>query len=585
MTKKITKAIYFLGFQKQTFKALLPIGALLLFFLVSPVIIAGTYQTITLQQNDAFRWDVIKYVQQEAEHDTAFNARNKNSAKTLDARWVNGGSPDLIKWAASVSIYKNGEEIGSGKASNHFLSKTLSKATQIACKNAHLQSSELKSIRIKVTFYYPPDGRQYSMISDKNNPDWAQELIGNIIPVRQMDTALLKEVIQLEKSYLLRMMDPESHAFFKHYDAKNDKNDSKIRTISTASSLFTLLKVNNISSDSAIEQQIKPIAKFLLMMQEHTGKNAGAFHYSYSKKTNKKDQHFVVGTASKTIFTLLMLYEATHDEKYINAAKKAGNWLVTKVDTQGYVSPAVKIVNGQEVQIKRQSFLYSGQVLSALSRLYAVTHDQHYYNAATHIANRMVDTVEKKGAFVGDSFRTPNSVTTSRIVMALVDYAKINPEIKYRDTITQSAQALVHHQIDASWDAFNEGRLMDIITTSGNGWVNEVMTALYPFCKNHKMSGCASYKHFIIHSSRWLIQNVYTDQNMFAIKNPLNAKGGVMRNFAEKTVRTNAVCHGLNSLVGLQSIVGKENQSLQFLPERPIDEVIGLLEMGGKADI
>ncbi len=558
---------------------------IVLLCLFVPVLLnAGTFQTITLQQNDAFRWDVMQYVKKEAQNDVLYHHSDGQLAKALDKRWFNGGSPTfyLIRWSAKVSIYSNGREVGSGKGQNQSLSKTLSQATQVACHAAHLQATQLKNARIKVTFYYPPDDRQYTMISDKDNPNWALELIGNIIPVRQMDTELLRNRIQSEKAYLLRIMDPDLHAFFKRYDSKQDKKEKKLRTIYTASSLFTLLKVNSVMKDPAIEKQIVPIAKFLLMMQEHSGEEAGAFHYSYNKQTKQKDSRFVVGTASKTIFTLILLYERTHDEQYLNSAKEAANWLIKKVDAQGHVNPVVSNVNGKKVQETKQSFLYSGQVLSALSRLYAVSNDPAYYETATHIANRMAKTVEKKGAFVGDAYRAPNSVTTSWVVMGLLDYAKINPEPRYRKIITRSAQALVQHQIDAPWDAFNEGRLMDIITSSGNGWVNEVMTILYPFCRDQKMSGCGDYKRFIIHSSRWLVQNVYTNQNMFAIKNPAAAEGGVIRNFAQKSVRTDAVCHGLNSLVGLLSIVGPENQSLQFLPERPIDEVIGLLEMGGR---
>ncbi len=553
------------------------------FFLFGTLAAAGTFQTITLQQNDAFRRDVLQFVQKKATD----NKEDKKEDKQLDLKWFNGGSPTfyLIHWSAQVSIYSNGSEVGTGKAIKTSLSQTLNDATESALQNAHLTPEQLKKARFKVTFYYPPDARQYTMINGVNeNQVW--ELIGNVIPVRQMDTALVKSRIQAEKNYLLRMMDPETHAFFKRYNADQDLREPKLRTIYTASTLYTLLKVNSLFPDPLIQQQIKPMVNFILMMQEHSGNNKGAFHYSYDKPTGRKDilfgeGRFVVGTASKAIFTLLLLYDQTHNQKYLNAAKAAGNWLVKKVDKKGHVNPVIERLNGKIVQKTKQSFLYSGQVLSALSRLYAVTDDKAYYNTATDIANRVVDAVQKNGAFVGDAYRAPNSVTTSWVVMSLVDYAKINPAPIYRDTITRCANELVNHQIQAPWDAFNEGRLMDIITTSGNGWVNEVMTVFYPFCKAQKMSGCSAYKRFVIHSSRWLAQNVYTPENMFAIKNPAMAEGGVMRNFADAAVRTDAVCHGLNSLVGLLNIMGTENQALQFLPERPIDEVIGLLEMGG----
>ncbi|MDR4503743.1 MAG: hypothetical protein MRK01_02995 [Candidatus Scalindua sp.] len=533
---------------------------------------ACTLPTISIQQNDAFRLDVMQFVQQ--------SATGTNTDANMDKHWFNGGGPApyWIRWSVKVSVYVDGVAVGSANANHPSLCETLQQASVAAVKKANLDSKQLEKARFKITFYYPPDSRQYSMV---NHGDKTYELIGNIIPVRQMDMALLKERIQSEKAYLLRIMDSDTHAFFKKYDAASDQRGIKLRTIYTASSLYTLLKVQSVSHDPDIEKEIKPITQFLLMMQESQGENAGAFHYSYDKTRGKKDGRFVVGTASKTIFTLLMLYERVRDEKYLNAAKQAGNWLMTKVDASGHVTPVVAHVNGKLLRITKQSFLYSGQILSALSRLYAVTGDKAYYHAATNIAQRMLQYVKKKSAFIGDEYREPNSVTTSWVVMSLVDYAKINAEPIYRETITQCATELVNRQIQAPWDAFNDGRLMDNITSSGNGWVNEVMTELYSFCKEEKMAGCRSYRHFIIHSSRWLMQNVYTPANSFDIKNPEMADGGVIRIFAEKSIRTDAVCHSLNSLVGLLKITDIENPAFPFLPEMPFEEVLGLLEKGG----
>ncbi len=526
--------------------------------------------------NNAFRDDIMLFVKQVAANDLA-NEETPVNAK-MDEHWYNGGHT-IINWAMSVSIYSNGERVGMGATNEQSLSKGLIKATKKALKEAHLDANTLKNARFKVAFYYPPDSRQYAII---DNDEQSAELIGNINPVRVMDTALLKERILAEKAYLLRMEDPEMHAFFKRYDAKTDKHETDVRTIYTASTLFTLLKINSAFPDPVIEKEIVPMGEFLLMMQEKTGKNAGAFHYSYNKATKEKDNRFVVGTASKTIFTLLLLNERTHEPKYLNAAIAAGNWLMTKVDADGRVNPVLRFRKDKKKwnQLKKQSFLYSGQVLSALSRLYNVTKDKAYYDKATLIADRFLAHVKKEGAFVGDDFRSPNSVSTSWMVMSLTDYAKINPAPAYRETITRCSAELLARQANDTDDAFNNGRVVDLISASGNGWVNEVMTVLYPFCIKEKMPGCDGYKQFIVNSSRWLMQNVYTPVNSFAIKNPANANGGAIPNFLGVTVRTDAVCHGGNSLVGLLEIVGPQEQVYKTLPEMSFEEVLTLLGIG-----
>ena len=378
------------------------------------------------------------------------------------------------------------------------------------------------------------------------------------------------------------MMDPERFAFFKRYNSRTDERDTDLRTIYTASSLFTLLEINSAFPDPVIENKIVPMGEFLLMMQEKSGENAGAFHYSYNKKTGSKDNRFVVGTASKTIFTLLLLHQRTADPKYLAAAVAAGNWLMTKVDANGRVNPVARYSKNKKtwIQLKKQSFLYSGQVLSALSRLYKATGNKAYYNKAELIANRFVTHVEKEGAFVGDDFRSPNSVSTSWMVMALTDYAKVNPAASYRRTITRCSAELLERQANDADDAFNNGRVVDLISASGNGWVNEVMTVLYPFCKKERMPGCDGYKQFIVSSSRWLMQNVYTPVNGYAVKNPANADGGAIPNFLGKIVRTDAVCHGGNSLVGLYKIAGPKVQVYKTLPEMPFEQVLTLLGIG-----
>lgn len=533
-----------------------------------------------IQSNQQFRQDVMHFVR-----DVAAHTKNlKKEQRALNKRWLyesDDMGTYLIHWAVNVSIYAKGHRIGEASACEPKLAQTLAKATLKALKTLP-SSLSWKEIQFKITFYYPPNDHQYIMV---NAGDKAFELIGNVVPVRKMDTSFVYQRIQSEKAYLLRMMNPQAHAFFKRYNAGSGKREKKLRTIYTASSLYTLLKVQQVMPDPAIVAQIEPIAAFLLMMQEQQGKNAGAFHYDYDPKTQIKDKHFgsgrfIVGTTSKTIFTLLMLYDYTKNSRYLDSAKKAGNWLLTKIDTQGHVNPVSIHYKNKMVIKTKQSFLYSGQVLSALSRLYAVTKESSYYDAATHIANRMVAYIQKQGAFVGDDYRRPNSVSTSWVVMSLLDYAKINPAPLYRQMITRSAGALVNHQINTDQDVYNDGRLMDIMTSSGNGWVNEVMTTLYPFCLAKKMPGCEAYRDYSIASSRWLVQNVYVPANSFNLQDPKMAEGGVIRNFAENSVRTDAVCHGLNSLIGLLAIVGPRDQVLRVIPDTPIDEMMTLLQIG-----
>ncbi|PPA80556.1 hypothetical protein C4A76_26530, partial [Brevibacillus laterosporus] len=72
----------------------------------------------------------------------------------------------------------------------------------------------------------------------------------------------------------------------------------------------------------------------------------------------------------------------------------------------------------------------------------------------------------------------------------------------------------------------------------------------------------------------------YTPQNSYNVKNPERAIGGFITNFTTRTVRTDAVCHGVNSLIMLLSTSGDGNKPLINLPERPLIEILPLLRAG-----
>jgi len=127
---------------------------------------------------------------------------------------------------------------------------------------------------------------------------------------------------------------------------------------------------------------------------------------------------------------------------------------------------------------------------------------------------------------------------------------------------------------------FSHGRYLDAMTTSGNGWINEVMGDWYNFCSQQQLTNCQPYREAMWRTSRWLIQNAYSPQNSYDIANPRRAHGGMITNFNTWTVRTDAVCHALNGLISLLSIENKNKSPLVSLPEQPLREILPLLRAG-----
>ena len=523
-------------------------------------------------QSDVFRDDVIRFVRATANH--LVLEQTAPDADSLDRRW---SEPYRYKqWSLHVSAYHQGKLIGSGNAAAPTIAPALQLATtrsMSALADEPNAASLLSGVRFVVSFDYLPD-RHYDVIEYAGQ---GLEWFGQRTLVNQIDAASLNAQIQASKRYLLRMQNPEHHAWFRLYDARSDQDQPKLRTIYTASSLLALLRLNRLQPDAEIQNIIQPTLAFLHSMQLREGPQAGALHYSMNALTGDTNCRLMAGTASKTIFTWLQLHREGLDDDALPAAIRAGDWLLTLVGEDGAVSPKV-VCRGSEWEVtRRQSFLYSGQVLSALSRLYAVTRDERYYAAATRIADRTLAALVRQHGFVGDDYRVPNSISTSWVAASLNDYADINPAAPYLEAIDQAMAQVLWRQILDTDDRFDHGRFLDTMSSSGNGWINEVIGVLHQSCIDRGRPLCERYIGPMVAGSRWLLQNSYNAANSLLLPNPARAEGGMIGSIRRSAVRTDAVGHALNGLMSLALVkTGDPGPWLQ-LPERRFDEVLILL--------
>ena len=518
-----------------------------------------------------FRDTVIGYVRADAEAYLAAKPAPAFPVPVLDHRG---------RWNTEVSVYLDGMLRGTGQARAEYLSQSLHAATVSALTGTTMMvPAQLSRARFKVSFDYPPN--RVASIIDYHGKGY--ELLGDVVAVRTLNRSLIEQQLERAKHYLLTIMDPRLHGFPKSYDAATDTPENRLRTIYTASSLYTLLKMDAWKKDPAIEKQIKPIAGYLLSMQCMKGPCRGAFHYSYFLDQQQREQRFVVGTASKTIFTLIDLWHQTHDKRYLESAKLAANWLVSMVNTDGSVNPVLELKDGKWHKETRFSFLYSGQVLSALSRLYVVSPDEHYRKAADRIATLFRNKMQQNGGKVlGDEYREANSVSTSWVAKAVYDYSRIDKNPDNHKVVFQAMDAVLTHLVNAPYDPYYDGSIYDDPSSSGTGWVNEVLIDVNQLCREDGRSDCDRYRDAMVHITRWLIQRSYVGPNTYAIRNPQRALGGSIRNYGETIVRTDAVCHGNNSLIGLLEIAG-DRIDLELKP-RPFDQFYRALRLSVEHD-
>jgi len=371
--------------------------------------------------------------------------------------------------------------------------------------------------------------------------------------LKVVDKNLLEQKIKQGKEYLLMIIDKETGGVPKYYWPEKDLKEDKLRTTYTSTTLYSLLKIyNNFDKDEKIIENIPKITEFIFSMQNND-KNSrayGGFHYSFDKKTGQKDYKFVAGTNSKTIYTLLDLYKITGDKKYLNSAERAADFLLTLQEKDGKISSYIIDKNNKYYKNKKFSFLYNGQTLSALSRVYKIDNKEKYYLSAKKIADNFIKTIQEKGCYLGDDYRSPNPISSSWVVMSLIDFYKINPEKKYKDIIFKCSDELLLKQYQNKNNLLSYGSWENSSSTSGTGWIGEVMSEVYNFCKKEKGSDCEKYKDSVIKASRWIIERTYSKEDAQKLNN-YKIIGGIFWDYKEEYIRTDSVAHALNGYVNI----------------------------------
>ncbi|HVK71030.1 MAG TPA: glycoside hydrolase family 76 protein [Polyangium sp.] len=494
--------------------------------------------------------------------DLPFYARGLRSGEPSSAPEPPATSPKPFR--AVVWGYREGVQVARGESSDVSLCVALKEATRRAVAAGGGTKDALGTTRLAIEL--PDHG-----MSILEHEGKGLELEHGLVPLRSFDKGLLTKRIDEGQAYLLRVLDAEHKGAHKYYYAPADTFEPELHTIYTASTGFTLLKLHAMKKDKSLLEQTKSAAEFLLSMQSRDERDhtAGGFFYTLDLKRGKPERKLVVGTASKTIFTLLELHALTKEAKYMDAARKAGDWLISMQLPTGAVRASLSQHEGGPWSVQaKESTLYTGQVLSALSRLHRATKDTKYLDAAATTAMFLTQKVEKSGCYVGDEYRKPNPISSSWLVLSLLDFAKSTGDKRIEDTVFRCSRDLLGRQWKRPEDAYRHGRWKGSLSSSGTGWLAEVMSEVFMFCRDKGKENCDGYKDAVVAAVRQIMQYTYGPENDFVVKNPKAAAGGVFWSVRERYVRTDSVCHAMNAYINILPFLA--DGALVELPEMPL---------------
>jgi len=514
-----------------------------------------------VSENDRFRNLVINFVRETAEN--YFDEKATEYPQELE---IEGNFEPYIY------IYVEGEVKGKGGGEDNVLYRALEKAVHNALANSrdnNFSEEELKKARFLVKFFYPPE--QFSFIEYEGE---GRELIGDLVVVRNLDKELIRQKIAEGKEFLYRVAHKDKHGFYKKYDALNDSFEPRLHTVYSASIIYTFLYIYDWEKDEEILKHLSDWADFLLSMQNKNKESEryGAFHYSYYLDREEKENKFVVGTAALSIFTLLRLYDLTGAPEYLESARLAGNWLTTMQKKNGAMRAYVKYSNGEWIFEDKESLLYNGQVLSALSKLYRATGDKKYFEAAEKIAQWFSQKYKKEKGYIKGEYREKNPISNCWVVMSLMDFYKASKDEYYKEIIFPLSEEILKNQKSDETQPLYYGGWAGAYSSSGLGWITEVMAETYRFCREENRGDCEKYKTAVIKAIRWLLQSTYSKENSFFLPTPERAIGGVFWNIDNKYVRTDSVCHALNGYIRIFDYL--EDGLLLSIKEEPLETIL-----------
>ncbi len=402
--------------------------------------------------------------------------------------------------------------------------------------------------------------------------DLSREVVDGLVIVRNLDKELIRQKIEEGKEYLFRVIDKKENGVHKYYYARDDSFENRLHTIYTSTLTYTLLNLYELEKDDLLLNQALKCGEFILSMQnKKEGSRAyGAFYYSYFLDSKEKEKKFVVGTTSKTIFILLRLYKLTGDNKYLESAKLGADWLTTMQKPDGSIKSYTRYdaEEGKWFYGTKESLLYNGQVLSALSKIYIVTKDEKYYNTAEKIAQRFAQKYEDAGRnYIVGEYRSKNPISNSWVVMSFIDFYRASGHNYYKDIIFELNDLILKNQKNDPGNIIDYGQFNGAYSSSGNGWICEVMAEVHELCRAENREDCDKYKEGIVKVIRWIIQRTYSSENSSFLKNPERAIGGIFWNKENKYIRTDSVAHGLNGYIGIINYL--KDGMLISIPKNP----------------
>lgn len=177
------------------------------------------------------------------------------------------------------------------------------------------------------------------------------------------------------------------------------------------------------------EKHIGLASDWLLYMQNNDGGYSRKFSFISGRDAS------YIETTGYIIPTLLKF----KDEKYVNSALKAGDWLLKIQNSNGSFS---------EIDNNQPFVFDTGQVLFGLNALYEFTNDEKYKNAIEKASNWLMEVQEEDGSWEKYAYNKQKHSYYSRVASALYKSGTLLENKMFREGALKNIEWVLLQQLE-----------------------------------------------------------------------------------------------------------------------------------------
>lgn len=252
----------------------------------------------------------------------------------------------------------------------------------------------------------------------------------------------------------------------------------------------TFLKYYTITGDSSYKERAMRMAEWELSIQQKDGSFVGG---AFGKGVGK-----LVFDTGQIIFGFLSAFEHFQEEKFLEAARMAGDWLISVQDDDGA---------WRKFSYNSIHHTYHSRVAWSIVKLYNLTGEKKYYQAAIKHIDWVLSNQEANGwfrnaGFTAENNNSPYTHTIAYTIRGLLEVGILLNMLQYIDAARQTVDAIlgVMNPEGFLWGRFKKNwtKKKRFSCLTGNAQISIICSKLYGITKDSQyIKGARSLNEYL----------------------------------------------------------------------------------------